>query len=78
MSSKRETLKNCKFLELQRKEEYRDVENLVRESSCYLTGITEEYATPKGYAVCDEYPNGIKDARKSMDNTHKREEAIIV
>ena len=23
----------------------------------YLTGITGEYATPKGYAVCDEHPN---------------------
>ena len=23
----------------------------------YLTGITGEYATPKGYAVCDEYTN---------------------
>lgn len=23
----------------------------------YLTGITGEYTTPKGYAVCDEHPN---------------------
>ena len=23
----------------------------------YLTDITGEYATPKGYAVCDEHPN---------------------
>lgn len=23
----------------------------------YLTGITGEYITPKGYAVCDEHPN---------------------
>ena len=23
----------------------------------YLTGLTGEYTTPKGYAVCDEHPN---------------------
>jgi len=23
----------------------------------YLVGITGEYATPKGYAACDEHPN---------------------